>query len=497
MGEHRTVVTTSPIVPTTADRVQGTTSKGASVFLGIPYAAPPFGPNRFQAPRPPEAWDGVRPATTYGHTAPQPHRQFTLVPEPVTPGPDCLNLNVFTPDPSPEARLPVLFWIHGGGFTAGSNASPWYRGERFAARGIVTVSINYRLGAEGFLVLPDAAEAPHNRAVRDWVAALEWVRDNIAAFGGDPGRVTIAGQSAGGVACSTLLVTPSAKGLFRNAICMSGARTPSATPEQSAPLTAAVAAELGIEPTLAALREVDPERLMEAQEPAAAAAAAAARAQSDGGGRTEAVPLSFGPIVDGDVIPTKGLQVDPAVGVLAGATAEEFNSAMRGLKDSMDDARLTRRLGRLGLDDERIAAYRRRYPDAENWWLFGQALSDSSFKAGALRMVERWSAGGGRAWLYDFEWRSAAPAGFGSVHCLDLPFAFDNLDADGVAEVTGPEPPQALADAMHEAFVGFVTEGDPGWAPYDASRRAGMVFDEKSEVVDDPWRFERETWLRP
>jgi para-nitrobenzyl esterase len=479
-----------PIVTTTAGAVEGRTDRGAAAFLGVPYAAPPFGPNRFQAPQPPEPWDGVRPALAYGHTAPQPHRQFTLVPEPVTPGPDCLNLNVFTPDPSPAAKLPVLVWIHGGGFTAGSNASPWYRGERFAAQGIVTVSINYRLGAEGFLVLPDAAEAPHNRAVRDWVAALEWVQANIAAFGGDPGQVTVAGQSAGGVACSTLLVTPAAKGLFRAAICMSGARLPSATPEQSAPLVQAMAEELGVAATFSALREVDPERLMEAQEPAAARASRATREE----GRQAAVPLSFNPIVDGDVIPAKGLRVDPDVAVLAGATAEEVNSAMRGQRDAMDEARLERRLARLGLDADAIAAYRGRHPDAEPWWVYGQAYSDSSFKAGALRTVEGWAKGGGRAWLYDFEWRSAVP-GYGSVHCLDIPFAFDNLDASGVVEVTGEAPPQELADAMHGAFVRFVQDGDPGWPAYDLERRPAMVFDTTSKVVDDPWRFERETWV--
>jgi para-nitrobenzyl esterase len=481
---------TAPIVTTTAGRVEGRFEGGAAAFLGVPYAAPPFGSHRFQAPQPVTPWDGVRPALAFGHTAPQPHRQFTLVPEPVQPGPDCLNLNVFTPDPSPAASLPVLVWIHGGGFTAGSNASPWYRGERFAARGVVTVSMNYRLGAEGFLVLPDASEAPHNRAVRDWVAALEWVQANIAAFGGDPSKVTIAGQSAGGVACSTLLVTPAAKGLFRGAICMSGARLPSASPDQAAALTTAIAEEVGVAPTFAALREVDPERLMEAQEPAGARAATATRTE----GRQAGLQLSFNPIVDGDLIPAKGLRVDPDVAVMAGATAEEFNSAMRTARDSMDDARLERRLGRLGLDDDAIAAYRGRNPDAENWWLYGQAFSDSSFKAGALRTVEGWTEGGGRAWLYDFEWRSAV-AGYGSVHCLDLPFAFDNLDASGVAEVTGEAPPQELADAMHGAFVRFIQDGDPGWPAYDLDRRPAMVFDATSKVVDDPWRFERETWL--
>ena len=267
------------------------------MFLAIPYAASPFGPNRFQAPVRPGPWDGVRPALAYGHTAPQPHRQFTLVPEPVTPGPECLNLNVCTPaGAGPGDGLPVLFWIHGGGFTAGCNASTWYRGEPFAAHGVVTVSVNYRLGAEGFLVIDGA---PTNRAVRDWLLALEWVRDNIEAFGGDPGKVTIAGQSAGGVACSTLLAVPSAAGLFRSAICMSGARPPATMASDAQELTRAIADRLGVAPTVEGLAAVDPEALV------------AAQAESD----------SFGPVVDGGLIPERGLRVDPRVAVMAGATA--------------------------------------------------------------------------------------------------------------------------------------------------------------------------------
>jgi para-nitrobenzyl esterase len=460
-----------PVVQTTAGAVRGSTERGTHVFLAIPYAASPFGPNRFQAPVRPEPWDGVRPALEYGHTAPQPHRQFTLVPEPVTPGPDCLQLNVFTPaDAAPGAGLPVLFWVHGGGFTAGCNASTWYRGEPFASKGVVTVSINYRLGAEGFLVIDGA---PTNRAVRDWLLALEWVQDNIEAFGGDPSKVTIAGQSAGGVACSTLLAVPTAKGLFRSAICMSGSRPPSTKVEDAAGLTTTIAEALGVPPTLDALAAVDPERLV--------------AAQTDG--------MSFNPVVDGDLIPAAGLPDDRSVQLLAGATAEEGVAAVRGLAEKLqDEDRLARRFEFLAPGGSAaVPAYRGRRPDAENWELYGQAISDFRFKAPTDRLVGAWARGGGRSWLYAFEWRSGIP-GYGSVHCLDIPFAFDNLAAAGAAEVTGDHAPQELADAMHGAFVRFVTEGDPGWPAYEDERRAGMVFDATSKVVDDPYGFERETW---
>ena len=459
-----------PVVRTTAGAVRGSTERGAHVFLAIPYAASPFGPNRFQAPVRPEPWEGVRPALEYGHTAPQPHRQFTLVPEPVNPGPDCLQLNVFTPaDAGPAARLPVLFWIHGGGFFAGCNASTWYRGEPFASKGVVTVSINYRLGAEGFLVIDGAAS---NRAVRDWLLALEWVQENIEAFGGDPTKVTIAGQSAGGVACSTLLATPSAKDLFRSAICMSGSRPPTTTVEDAAALTTTMAESLGVAPTLEALAAVDPEHLVGAQ--------------------TEA--MSFNPVVDGDLVPVAGLPVDPSVRVMAGATAEEAVMAVAGLADKLEDEeRFVRRFERRwGVGPEVVDAYRSRYPDLANWQRYGQAISDVQFKAPSDRLVGAWARGGGTSWLYAFTWRSPR---YGSVHCLDLPFAFDNLAAAGASDVTGEGAPQELADAMHGAFVRFVTDGDPGWPAYDDDRRAAMVFDAPTGIAEDPYRFERETWV--
>src|SRR5689334_17303181 len=208
-----------PEVKTQSGVVRGRDEDGTAVFLGIPFAAPPVGAARFAAPSPPAGWDGVRDTVTDGASAPQPDRQFTLIPEPVIPGEDCLNLNVFTPAPG-AARLPVLVWMHGGGFVAGCNASPWYRGHRFARDGVVVVIINYRLRIEGFLAVDGA---PANRVLLDWLAALEWVQENVAGFGGDPANVTLAGQSAGAIGTATLLAVPRARGLFRRVGLMSGA----------------------------------------------------------------------------------------------------------------------------------------------------------------------------------------------------------------------------------------------------------------------------------
>jgi para-nitrobenzyl esterase len=471
-----------PVAATTTGRVRGTVEDGAVAFLGLPFARPPFGARRFGLPVPVPRWDGIRDATAYGPTAPQPDRAFTIIPEPVIAGDDCLNLNVFTPELG-RVGLPVLVWIHGGGFTAGGNSSPWYRGHRFARDGVVVVSVNYRLGAEGFLAVPGA---PTNRAVRDWIAALDWVQDNISAFGGDPGRVTIAGQSAGGVACATLLTAPAARGLFHGAVCLSGAIPPPLSAGGAAALTVAVAAQVGVEPTLEALCRVDPAQLVEAQEPAEQALARANPPQD----------VRFFPTVDEDLVPgdpfdviARGRGAD--VPLLLGATGQEADDLAGREASHFDDSKVARRLARLGLDSPRIDAWRQLHVDAEPWQLLGRALTASMFQARALRLGDAWARAHQPAWMYAFEWR--APD-FGAVHCLDVPFAFDVLDAPGVAEVAGPKAPQSLADDLHRAVVQFVADGDPGWARYEPEHRRTMVWDERSSVVEDPWRAMREIW---
>ncbi|MFC9063259.1 carboxylesterase family protein, partial [Streptomyces sp. NPDC057074] len=214
---------TKPVVSTEYGAVRGRYENGVAVFRGIPYAAPPFGPRRFRPPVAPEPWDGVRDAGSFGPTAPKPPYSEAFaqyLSDPAIPGDDCLNLNVWTPEPGPGARLPVLVWLHGGALTRGSSAVPVYDGATFARDGVVCVSINYRLGVEGYGLFPDA---PANAGLRDQIAALEWVRASIAAFGGDPDRVTVAGQSAGAISTGALLAAPRAKGLFRRAVLQSGA----------------------------------------------------------------------------------------------------------------------------------------------------------------------------------------------------------------------------------------------------------------------------------
>src|ERR1039458_7920612 len=237
-----------PVASTDRGRVRGVASAHGYVFYGVPFAKPPFGALRFRAPEVTDAWEGDRPAIDPAPTAPRPETAFTLTPEPTIDGgdaPDCLVLNVFTPDLG-TAGLPVLVWIHGGGFVTGTPSSTWYNGDRFARDGVVVVNVGYRLGSEGFLNIPGA---PANRGVLDWVAALEWVQRNIASFGGDPAKVTVAGQSAGGAATMLLTTLPLARGLFRAAVAMSGSVFPAPSAEATLRLTDRIAPHLGNGPS--------------------------------------------------------------------------------------------------------------------------------------------------------------------------------------------------------------------------------------------------------
>jgi para-nitrobenzyl esterase len=488
---------TEIVVRTRRGRVRGTQVPAGLRFLGIPYAAPPAAAGRFAAPAPHEPWDGIRDATRYGATALQPDRGLTIIPEPLVAGDNCLNLNVFTPDLG--TALPVLVWIHGGGFIGGCNASPWYVGSSFNRDGVVVVSINYRLGAEGFLVLPDA---PANRAVLDWIAALEWVQENIAAFGGDPRRVTIAGQSAGGMACATLLGVPAARDLFRAVACLSGSVPPGPSLERAGQVARSLAAQLGVTASREAFEQVDDARLLSAQEaamsrrpPGQDAAALAAGMAAPG--------LPFTPVVDGGVVaqPVLDAVAAPAnkrVAVLAGVTANEFGMVLR------DAGWVTRDLVRsaletvTGRDAAQVDRYLGRQQGRTPAEIAGQVITDRTFRLPMHELLAAAATGFG----YEFRWApDRGPFAGLAVHCLDLPFVFDLLSADGVAAVAGSAPPQLLADALHDAVASFVKDLTPGWARYERDSRLTRIFGGRSQpgsgqdgVEPDPLAFERSLW---
>ncbi|MET9437187.1 carboxylesterase family protein [Streptomyces sp. NPDC006551] len=478
----------APVVDTTHGPVRGDRRADGSVrFLGIPYAQPPIGDLRFAAPVPPEPWMEPLDATAYGPTAQRrPFAEVTTIPEPSVPGAGVLNLNVFTPATTPASRLPVLVWIHGGGYVAGSAASPWYDGSSFNRDGVVLVSLGYRLGIEGFLHLDDA---PDNRGVLDWIAALEWVRDNIARFGGDPAEVTVAGQSAGGGAVQTLLAVPAARGLFRGALSVSGAVMRPDGPEVARAASRLFTARTGVPASAAALRGLGDDEFLDLQ----------SRLGEPGPDRAGLPPLlSLGPFADGEVIPEPVLDAltsgDAGVDVplMLGFTAHEFNAIPAPGPDGPPVPEL---LGALGLDADGVASFTAAYAKGDPARLFGQALTDTTFRAPSLAVADARAERQRPTWLYEFGWRS--PVNGMAFHCLDLPFGFDLLDAEGVRAAAGDAPPRALADAMHRAWVSFVRDQDPGeeWPRYTAEGRATMVWDAEPRVEHDPLRQVREIWL--
>ncbi len=481
-----------PVVRTAEGRLRGIEHPHGLAFLGVPFAEPPFGANRFAAPERVARWDGVRDAIRPAPTAPQPEPGFTMIPEPVIHGgdaPSCLSLNVFTPAVG-DARLPVLVWIHGGGYTSGTPSSPWYDGRNFARDGVVVVSLGYRLGFEGFGLVDGA---PPNRAVLDWLAGLTWVQDNIAAFGGDPSAVTIGGQSAGGGACALLATLPRARGRFHRVLAMSGSVQPCATRSEAAEVAAAVAAAAGVPAHTDSLATRSPDQLVEAQVRASQRGDQPEPGRGRGRGRTW--PLMFRPVLDGELITAMPADAFAAgatheVGLLVGATREEVVAATRHAE--LDEDRLVRRLGRLGLDAAGIDAYRADEA-AGNGERFGRAATDAWFRVPARRAADARLDAIAPTYLYDFAWRSPALGGLGAAHCLDLPFAWDLLDADGVDVVEGTDVPQAVADQMHRAWVSFVRTGDAGWPAYRRPAPGGdggdgwatMCFDTDSRVVGD------------
>ncbi|MFE7808172.1 carboxylesterase family protein [Streptomyces sp. NPDC057430] len=391
-----------------------------------------------------------------------------------------------TPRTDPEAGLPVLVWIHGGGYVAGSAASPWYDGSAFNRDGVILVSLGYRLGIEGFLHLDDA---PDNRGVRDWIAALEWVRDNIARFGGDPSRVTVAGQSAGGGAVQTLLAVPAARDLFRSALSVSGAVMRPDGPEVARAASRLFTARTGVPANAAALRDLSDDELLDLQD----------RMGAPGPDREGLPPLlSLAPLADGELIPEPVLDAlttgdgGSDVPLMLGFTAHEFNAFPAPGPDGPPVPVL---LEALGLPKDRLASFTTAYGAGDPAALFGQALTDVTFRAPSLALADARAARRRPTWLYEFAWES--PVNGTAFHCLDLPYAFDLLDAEGVAAVAGEAPPRALADAMHRAWVSFVRDQDPGasWPRYTADERATMVWDAASRVERDPLHRVREIWL--
>ena len=490
------------VVKTRYEEVRGSQTENIYTFKGIPFAAPPFGANRFQPPRPPEPWSEVRDAFTYGPTATKasygsPYDKLLL--EPVIAGEDCLNLNIWSPDLG-EAKLPVMIWIHGGAFVNGSGAVGTYDGSHFARDGVVCVTINYRLGVDGFLYFgPDAGVA--NRGMLDQVAALEWVQENISAFGGDPNNVTILGESAGGMSVSTLLSMPRAKGLFRRVVAQSGAGHHVISADTARKVCVHLAQKLGIAPTQEAFAAVPLDRLLTAQ--AGVAGDVFSNPDPAIWGELLGNQMPFEPVIDGDVIPVRPIEglaagAGSGVDVLVGTNAEEQRLFLvpNGVIGAITEQALAGAIAAYGLPVEAaLAAYRAAQPEANPGDLYSAIVTDWFYRIPAIRLAEAQVKNSSRAYMYEFGWRSPSFNGqLGACHALEIAFAFDTLAVPGQEALLGPNPPQSVADTMHAAWVAFITHGDPGWPQYDLTRRATMRFNMASELVDDPGAAERSLW---
>lgn len=455
----------TPVVTISSGRVSGRRTDDVTAFLGIPYAAPPVGLAAFDSPRPVDAWDGVRTATDYGPTAPQvpyPAPIAALLDNVIEPGDDYLTVNVWTPDHG-AGGLPVMVWIHGGAFTRGSNRLTMYAGDTFARDGVVCVGINYRLGTAGFASVSGGVE---NRGLRDQIAALEWVQANIASFGGDPGNVTIFGESAGAMSVASLLASPLARGLFRRAIMQSGNGSVAAQIDDARLVTARLCEILGVDADAQSLADVDPAALLAAQSqlalecmvnPDPAVWGESTVAQGMG-------IMSQFPIVDGEVltcVPHEAIASGAGADIplLAGWNADEFRFFLvaSGGADAVTEQAAAAVLGRQPNGIEHLRA--RLDAGDSPCDALARALTARAFSGPTTALAA--SRPSGSTHLYEFGYRSPR-ADIRAGHAVEIPFVFDHLDQ--AHALVGPEPDQHIADEMHRAWVDFATTGDPGWS---------------------------------
>jgi para-nitrobenzyl esterase len=483
-----------PVANTTSGKIRGVVQENkVNAFRGIPYGAPTGGANRFMPPAKPEAWTGIKETIEWGPEAPQgPHTEIPEVAATIpkqTISEDCLHLNVWT-NALDARKRPVMVWLHGGGFTSGSGSYTMYDGANMARKhDVVTVTLNHRLNSFGFLYLANIGGAKYanasNAGMLDIVAALEWVRDNIANFGGDPNNVTIFGQSGGAGKVSTLLAMPGAKGLFHRAIVQSGANLKGVSTEDATKTAHELMDKLGVK-TADELQRVPMDQLV--------AATLATRG------------LRLAPVVDGKTLP--GGPFDPTapalsadVPLLIGSTEFEVNFFPNTKLDPIDDAQLHAAVKQATRADDAavdklIAVYRKGRPKASQIDL-SQIIASDGFRAGVISEAERKSAQPAPVYLYYFTWKTPVHEGkLKAFHTLEIPFVLDNVDE--AKSMTGSrEDRYALQDKMSGAWAAFARTGNPNhkglpnWPAFKTDQRSTMVFDNQCKVENDPHGEER------
>jgi para-nitrobenzyl esterase len=500
------------VVDTTAGKMRGTVVEGVIAFRTIPYGSA----ERFCAPRAPAAWSGVRDCTTVTGHAPQAGlrpatrpelEDFSGTPDLSPETEDCLTLNVWTPGADAAAKRPVMVWFHGGAFAYGTANVPRLQGSRLALKNdVVVVTVNQRLNIFGHLDLSVADgedfAASGNAGTLDMVAALAWVRDNIAAFGGDPGCVTIFGESGGGAKVSTLLTMPMATGLFHRAIIQSGAAVRLRTRDRALALTECVLRHLG-SPSIAALQAMPIGDLLAAIEPAQQALGPAPAPLFD--------RYPFGPVVDGQIVPTQpfdpkasavAANVPLIVGDMKNETANYLAVVDKVWNRTLTEIEMERRVAAIaGPDTGRVLdLYRRLYPALNPAERLIAITTDCNFRIRSLVLAQRRAAlRRGPVWMYSFEWQTPVLGGkLGAPHAMDVPFTFNTLD---LTNATGGRPEaQVLADTMSSVWAAFARTGQPdhpsipAWPAYDAERRATLILDAACRISNDPRGEERQLW---
>lgn len=487
-----------PVAAVAGGQVKGTSHSGVNAFLGIPYAAPAVGRGRYREPQPVVPWQGQRDATSHGPTpaqTPYPAPMDEVLPSSVTPGEGYLNVNVWAP--SEGENLPVMVWLYGGAFVRGANSIPTYDGSAFARDGVVMVAVNYRLGAPGFAVLEGA---PTNLGLRDQIAALTWVRENVAAFGGNPDAVTLFGESAGAMSVATLMASPAARGLFHRAIVQSGGATVACSLDDARLVSAELAAQLAVPATAEAFGGLDPDDVLAAQTAVALAVQADPNPQRWGASILKGGLgiMSLFPVIDGDVVPElpqAGIADGAAAGMplLLGTTTEEYRLFLvsTGLADVVSTEMLPVLAARFGWPTGAIETYTANRPGASAGDIASAILTDAAFRVPATALAAAQHAAGGPVYSYEFAWPTPVSR-LGACHALELGFVFDTL-AHGSA-MSGETAPQQVADEMHSAWVAFAREGNPGWAAWSPDDPAVMTFDLESEVVNGPRADELALW---
>lgn len=495
------------IVKTASGRVQGERRNGVIRFLGIPYAQSIAGRNRFAPPQPVKPWTNVLQALHYAESSPQQASDPTSA-SPVTPafkppayvesGDNCLALNVWTPEGA-DGSLPVMVWLHGGGWTSGSGSCFIYDGENLARRGdVIVVTINHRLGASGFTdfsrILGGEFANSSNLGIRDIIAALQWVRDNIAAFGGNPNLVTIFGESGGGWKVNTMLGVPSAKGLFHRAIVESGPLTRFMTPEQADEIANAMLKELGVTRENAdALYKISSRDMEKAE--------AAVMAKTPMSFQAPGFPTGFWPVIDGDIIPNhvydpKAAPSSLDVPLLIGQNGTEFTLFMLGDKSAyaLDDAGLEMRVSRTFGEDvapEILKTYRRDFPNYDPSGLWFRIFSDYAMGALSSEIMDVRSVPGvAPVYAFRFDWQTPIYDGkLYSPHTMEIPFVFNNVNTEaGVVMTGGGDDAEALAKTVSDAWVAFAHTGKPAadglpeWPVFSKDGRESMHINATSKV---------------